>query len=40
MLLEEDYSGEVGRVAKQAHDPPAGEGVSLPELGSPSAEGS
>jgi hypothetical protein len=39
-LLEEDGGGEVGRVAKQTHDPPAGEGVSLPELGRASAQGS
>jgi hypothetical protein len=40
VLLKEDDSGEVGRVAKQKHGPPAGEGVSLPELGSASAQGS
>jgi hypothetical protein len=39
LLLEEDPSGEVGRAAAQMRHPPAGKGVSLPQLGSASPQG-
>jgi hypothetical protein len=39
LLLEEDDSGEVGRMIAQIHDPPAGKGSPLPKLGTASPQG-